>query len=671
MGDREGEISDVVSRPTKRAITAAETSRSSGGRGRAPLRQGTHTAGLAAAKTKLRDMSQGVATPHSETNRDREYRLQYPSLTRLSARSCLKGGRLAEAQSLDRGALEAKDRSPVREVVVSSDDEEEANIPRRTGKPSKFYKLAVEATCRASTESLASGGQLTAEEEGAVESASRAARRVLTEAAKSANLNGVVRGNINNACREILEALEYLENRKESEEIRRLKADNKRMREQLALLTAETKALRTAFSERAPVAHTPDAPAPMAEMKELLAEHSRELFLRLGNMLNARMEGIESRLPPEPILRPPLAADRARSTGPQPRAEVAGPSRQAEPAQTAAAKPKEKSPPQRPPRSQLKAVPRIGQRERTPSQPPAPTQPLPQPTWTEVVGRKKKGQQTQKPPKAAKAKKASAPKALNVPKSAAVIVTLKPESEMSYLAALQKVTTTLKLSEVGLESVRVRKSATGARLIEVPGANSGRMADDLAERIKGIIGDVATIHRPTKTADLRITGLDESVTPEDVRTAVVLRGGCDADQVKVSAVRTLASGTGSALVRCPITVASVLAKDGRILVGWSSGQVKALETKPMRCFRCMGVGHTRALCPSPVDRGEWCYRCSKPGHKAATCEATPYCSVCSAAKKPAKHVMGGIACSPPPTRGRSDPATSAPPSANEGIEMDV
>lgn len=184
-------------------------------------------------------------------------------------------------------------------------------------------------------------------------------------------------------------------------------------------------------------------------------------------------------------------------------------------------------------------------------------------------------------------------------------------------------TTSLKLSEVGLESVRVRKSATGDRLIEVPGANSGRMADDLAGKIADLIGDVATVHSPVKTADFRITGFDESVTPEDVETALVLRGGCSAEQVKVSTVRMLASGTGSVLVRCPVTVANILIKDGRVLVGWSSAHVKALDTQPMRCFRCMGIGHTRALCPSPVDRGDLCYRCSRPGHKAATCEVAP------------------------------------------------
>lgn len=86
---------------------------------------------------------------------------------------------MAEAKSLDRGALEAKVRSPVRDVVVSSDEEEEVSANRGLpGKPSRFHKLAVEAACRASAEFLPGADRLTVDESGAVESACKAARKV-------------------------------------------------------------------------------------------------------------------------------------------------------------------------------------------------------------------------------------------------------------------------------------------------------------------------------------------------------------------------------------------------------------------------------------------------------------------------------------------------------------
>lgn len=210
---------EMVSKPNKRAMVEDEscgetpsTSRSVVGRGRAPVRLGAHGV-LAAAKAKLRGMTDGA---DMQADRDKTYRLQFPSLTRFASRSRSQVARNTEAKSLDRGALEAKDRSPVRDVAISSDEKEEASATRPlSGKPSRFYKLAVEAAGRATAESLPSRDTLTAEESGAVGSACKAARKVLCEAAKSSNLNGVVRGNINNACREILEAMQYLQNRTE------------------------------------------------------------------------------------------------------------------------------------------------------------------------------------------------------------------------------------------------------------------------------------------------------------------------------------------------------------------------------------------------------------------------------------------------------------------------
>lgn len=298
-----------------------------------------------------------------------------------------------------------------------------------------------------------------------------------------------------------------------------------------------------------------------------------------------------------------------------------------------------------------------------------------QSSWTEVVRRKAK-KAPQEEPRAAANKTAKSVK-LTTPKSSAVVITLKPEAKVSYLEAMQKATTSLRLADIGLESVRIRKSATGARLIEVAGADSARIADDLAAKIEHVIGEVATVNRPYKTADLRVTGFDETVTSEDVRTAVVLKGECAMDQIKVGPIRILDNGTGSVLVRCPVAAAKKLLQGGKLLVGWSAAKVAALEPQPMRCYRCMGTGHTRARCPSVVERGDLCYRCSRPGHKATDCTADPFCGVCHHAKRPAGHVMGGHSCAPPPTKGRDDGQKTpqnpaAPPrGTNEEEHMDA
>lgn len=670
MGDSSGgpdnshEAMDFVSNPYKRANieepgaefkTPSKTSVST--RGRTKTNYGAY-AGLAAAKAKLRSSQEEFEV---QAEKMKSLRLEFPSLR-------------SKTRSRSHGNNSARDRSPVKdaELVSPSDITDDEGDSASCPPPKR--------------QDTGAADRLPPEDTSAVDVARKAAQTVLAEAAKSANLNGVVRGNINAACREIIEAMEFLANRSESDELKRLKADNRRMREQLAQLASETKALRTAFAERKTAVPASSSRELPDGLEEILAAHSRELSINLGNMINARIEAIESRLPPEPIMRPPLAADRANRAQPvsQPAVSNAGPrtktpkrptslprpelARQVRP-DTPVAGPSMQNKPQ------TKDKPQPKKQTRVEHQPPSS-----QPLWTEVVGRKAKKASKQtyaETTAAAKKKRPAAVRIPTAPKSSAVVVTIKPDAEVTYLAALQKVTSSLKLAEVGVESVRVRRSATGARLIEIPGAGNDRVADELAAKIEGIIGDVATVHRPTKTADLRVTGFDESVTAEDVRTAVVLKTGCAADQVKVGPIRLLPNGSGSVLMRCPVTTAGTLVKAGKILVGWSAAHIKALDPQPMRCYRCMGTGHTRALCPSPVDRGDLCFRCSKPGHRASQCEAEPFCSVCKAAKRPAGHVMGGHACAPPGVKGRNDipkkALTDSQPAqaATEGQDMDI
>ncbi|XP_063838238.1 uncharacterized protein LOC135087403 [Ostrinia nubilalis] len=105
---------------------------------------------------------------------------------------------------------------------------------------------------------------------------------------------------------------------------------------------------------------------------------------------------------------------------------------------------------------------------------------------------------------------------------------------------------------------------------------------------------------------------------------------------------------------CPVVAAKALSEAGRFLIGWTSARVQILEARPMRCFKCMGLGHTRQLCPSSADRSGLCFRCGNPGHKAAECSAKDArCAVCAEAGRDASHHMGGRNCNPPQTRGKT------------------
>jgi len=48
-----------------------------------------------------------------------------------------------------------------------------------------------------------------------------------------------------------------------------------------------------------------------------------------------------------------------------------------------------------------------------------------------------------------------------------------------------------------------------------------------------------------------------------------------------------------------------------------------LPERPTTCFRCLQVGHVRAVCPNEIDRGDTCYRCGVSGHLARDCTTPP------------------------------------------------
>ncbi|KAF9794598.1 hypothetical protein SFRURICE_018661, partial [Spodoptera frugiperda] len=104
---------------------------------------------------------------------------------------------------------------------------------------------------------------------------------------------------------------------------------------------------------------------------------------------------------------------------------------------------------------------------------------------------------------------------LVAPKTAAVVITLQPDAVkrgVTYGDVLAKLKAAVNPAEYGApDGFSMKVTATGARLLEVPGAASGPSADALAERLRACLGtDEARVSRPTKCLDLRILGLDDS-----------------------------------------------------------------------------------------------------------------------------------------------------------------
>ncbi|KAL0831513.1 hypothetical protein ABMA28_002307 [Loxostege sticticalis] len=548
---------------------------------------------------------------------------------------------------------------------------------------------------------------------------------------RSGNISGVFQRNFYDAAALIMAAVETLASRTTDEEIHRLNTANDKLTKELEESRQECTLLKVQQQKEVVLSPSLESPMETATAEEP-SELERSIMARCSTMLNARIEGLKDRLLPEQR-RIPLAADKRSeavvSTQRPSFAEVAGPSKASSvkapvaktptakvpatkvpavktpsalpskitPAKKSTAKaasakaPAAKCPPVKAQSSNAPPTRRQGRsrekRSAAPraSAPAAEVHSLPPPPasmeegWTTVVKRGKKAEKAAQPPPQTGAKKAkpatakpNTPK-LRPPRSSAIVLTLLPgaqEKGVTYESTIRDAKSRINLEELGISGLRFSKAKTGGKLLEIPGATSGDKADAFASKLRDILpAEFVRVTRPTKTVDIRLSGLDDSVTKEKVAAAVSKSGGCAADHVKVGFIRQSWSGSGTVVVKVPVTAAKKLSK-GRLLVGWVSCRVQVLETKPLRCYRCMEGGHVREQCPCETDRSELCYRCGRPGHQARECvAAAPNCPVCADLGKPADHKVGSKNCSPPKRGKASMPVP--PRSTGDVMAMDT
>lgn len=490
-------------------------------------------------------------------------------------------------------------------------------------------------------------------------------------ATKSGNLKGTFTKALKQATCAIRMALEELTKRTASDEAARLRAENTRLQSELTEIRKEFALLRADF-EKTRTEQLPPVPLVQNPMIPDMEELVRSILLQVGGMVNARFEALEGRLLPEKRLRPPLAADRL-----QDRARVLVAPEMVELEERPELDPLAEIPTavmhravsHPPPKGKKARRKKAGTTNgvasattKEPYEPPGPEPLMPRSmnmAWTEVT---KRGSKTRAP---APKQPASAARLASVkgkarppkpPRSAAVVLSLQPsalERGITYQKVFTEVKQKVDLADLGIQDLRFKVTATGARMLELPGANSGDKADALAEKVKEVLNENdVRVSRPAKCVEMRISGLDDSVLTDEVAAAVARVGGIAKEVVKVGVVRRDQSGFGSAWVSCPTEAANKIISGGRLLVGIVSAQVKLLQRRPLRCFRCLETGHFMVKCTSEVNRSDECYRCGQPGHKAGQCFAAPHCTVCAAASKPAGHMSGSTTCdsAKPPAR---------------------
>lgn len=224
---------------------------------------------------------------------------------------------------------------------------------------------------------------------------------------------------------------------------------------------------------------------------------------------------------------------------------------------------------------------------------------------------------------------------------------------------MRKARDQISLAELGISDTRVRKSANGSLLVEIAGPNNAAKADILAERLRDVMRDEAFISRPMIRGELRLVGLDHSISIQEIQDIIREKGGCPDSEIKMGPIRPMRNGLGMIWVQCPLTAANRICALGRVKIGWSSVRVESLGVRPRQCFKCWEFGHVRGMCKSQADWSNHCFKCGALSHGARACSNPPNCVVCREKGRDPSHRVGswGCAASGLPQHSRGLPGT--------------
>ncbi|KMQ85021.1 putative 50 kda protein in type i retrotransposable element r1dm [Lasius niger] len=114
------------------------------------------------------------------------------------------------------------------------------------------------------------------------------------------------------------------------------------------------------------------------------------------------------------------------------------------------------------------------------------------------------------------------------------------DKKRSLGEVMQTVKGEIKLPDYQITSLRPKRTATEGILYKVPGAGS---AEKLVVALKALLEPKGLrVTRPVKRAELRISGLNDVSTPEDVIQAVAEVGSCSAGNIKVGKINRASVG---------------------------------------------------------------------------------------------------------------------------------
>lgn len=226
--------------------------------------------------------------------------------------------------------------------------------------------------------------------------------------------------------------------------------------------------------------------------------------------------------------------------------------------------------------------------------------------------------------------------------SSPAVVIRSTESRVSATQMLRAIKAELLPVDIGIGRLRTREAINGGIILEV--LDDEYKADMLAEKIKSLAGGRASVTRPCRRAEFKVSGLDLTISLEEVRDAIAWAGDYSPKSVEVSDIKCLLGGLRIAWVTCPMDLAKNLVFKDDICIGWSIVKLSNFKMKRTQCYRCWHFGHTRVTCKVSMDRAGMCFRCAGSGHLAKNCVHPPCCDVCRDFGFNCAHSIGTLDC---------------------------
>lgn len=120
-----------------------------------------------------------------------------------------------------------------------------------------------------------------------------------------------------------------------------------------------------------------------------------------------------------------------------------------------------------------------------------------------------------------------------LPRSSAITLRISKDKKdkYTYASILSKAREKISLDDLGIEKTRIRRTAGDNILIAIPGLNKQGEADKLAAELTKVLGEDIMVSRPNIMGELRLYGLDDSITVQEIKEVISKHGNCKIQEI--------------------------------------------------------------------------------------------------------------------------------------------